>query len=242
MCTVTFIPTDKANFVLTSNRDEAPFRETLLPDFYVIDKTRMLFPKDKIAGGTWIGLSDKKRLVCLLNGGYQMHERKAEYRMSRGVVVKDMLSTTNVQELATDYDLKGVEPFTLIIIEWHEELKVHELVWDGVKKHFSVLPNEPRLWSSASLYNDQMKAERQGWFKMFLKNQDLSAKAIKEFHKTGGEDNEEYGTIMDRGFVKTTSLTQIEKANDAILMDYSDLVTKKSALKNFEIPQVVNEK
>ncbi|MFT5892888.1 MAG: hypothetical protein ACI9Y7_003003, partial [Dokdonia sp.] len=34
MCTVTYIPKGNSNFILTSNRDEAVGRTTLVPDFY----------------------------------------------------------------------------------------------------------------------------------------------------------------------------------------------------------------
>jgi hypothetical protein len=52
MCTVTIIPNEKDNFVLTSNRDEAPSRVSLAPDFYNINNTTLLFPKDEISNGT----------------------------------------------------------------------------------------------------------------------------------------------------------------------------------------------
>jgi len=62
MCTVTFIPQGNNNFILTSNRDEAIGRKTLPPDFYDIEDTKMLFPRDAVAGGSWIGLSEKSHL------------------------------------------------------------------------------------------------------------------------------------------------------------------------------------
>lgn len=88
MCTVTYLPLGNNNFILTSNRDETPLRKTLPPKDYVEDGVVLTYPKDEVAGGTWIGLSDKKRLVCLLNGGFTIHKRKDSYKMSRGVIVK----------------------------------------------------------------------------------------------------------------------------------------------------------
>ena len=63
MCTLTFIPIENDGFILTSNRDEAPGRNTIEPKRYQEGGTELLFPKDELAGGTWIGVSDKKRLV-----------------------------------------------------------------------------------------------------------------------------------------------------------------------------------
>ena len=60
MCTVTFLPLSNNDFILTSNRDEQRQRETLHPKIYEEDGIEMLFPKDKVAGGTWIGASSKK--------------------------------------------------------------------------------------------------------------------------------------------------------------------------------------
>ena len=76
MCTVTIFPTRNNDFVLTSNRDETPNRISLKPDFYNIEDTKMLYPKDKLAGGTWIGISEKNRVICLLNGGFKIHKRQ----------------------------------------------------------------------------------------------------------------------------------------------------------------------
>jgi uncharacterized protein with NRDE domain len=71
MCTVTITPLKGQNsFVLTSNRDESPARETLPPKLYDIEGLKMAFPKDVLAGGTWLGISESKRVICLLNGEF----------------------------------------------------------------------------------------------------------------------------------------------------------------------------
>lgn len=54
MCTVTISPKGKNDDERTSNRDETPNRIPLLPYFYAINKTEILFPKDELSGGTWI--------------------------------------------------------------------------------------------------------------------------------------------------------------------------------------------
>ena len=56
MCTITFIPKSNNDFILTSNRDEAPGRETFPPEIYEEEGVKLLYPKDALAGGTWIGL------------------------------------------------------------------------------------------------------------------------------------------------------------------------------------------
>ncbi|EGV44074.1 hypothetical protein BZARG_981 [Bizionia argentinensis JUB59] len=222
MCTLTFIPKGKSDFILTSNRDEAPNRPTLAPDFYIENGVKLLYPKDEKAGGTWIGVSEKSRLVCLLNGGFVAHKHGLTYRISRGVVVKDVLKATDFLHTLKTYNLMGVEPFTLIIVDWQNALQVCQLVWDGDEKHIEILPNEPRIWSSSSLYTKAMKEKRLQWFETFKKENDFKGESLMRFHKTGGKGNSEFSLIMDREFVKTTSITQIEKAEAAVKMRYTN--------------------
>ncbi|MEZ4797378.1 MAG: NRDE family protein [Flavobacteriaceae bacterium] len=241
MCTVTLIPKGTNDFVLTSNRDEAPNRTTLSPEFYEINKTKLLFPKDEVAGGSWIGISEKQRVLCVLNGGFEAHERKLNYRLSRGVVLKDLLVADNLNKAIEDYNLDDIEPFTLVIVEWNTKMEFKELVWDGENKHFSDLPLEPKIWSSSSLYNAQMKQERLQWFNDFKKEYELSSNTIMMFHKTAGNGNENFGVIMNRFFVKTTSITQIVKSYNEVSMSFENLQTKSKSEQLFKFPISVND-
>lgn len=241
MCTVTIIPNEKNDFVLTSNRDEAPNRISLSPEFYTINNIKMLFPEDELSGGTWVGVSEKNRVVCVLNGGFVCHERKAEYRLSRGVVAKDMMLTDVIETKIETYNFDDIEPFTMVIVDWNTTLKFYELVWNGTKQHFTELPLEPKIWSSSTLYSEAMKTERVQWFEDFKLENKLDATSLLKFHKTAGKENDEYGTVMNRGFVKTTSITQIRKTADIVAMQYESLVDNSIAIKSFQIPQVVNE-
>lgn len=241
MCTVTLIPKDENDFVLTSNRDEAPNRVSLKPEFYTINNTKLLFPKDELSGGTWIGVSEKNRVICVLNGGFAYHKRKAEYRLSRGVVANHFMISDNLEHTVNTYNFEDIEPFTMVIVDWNTTLKFHELVWDGTDKHFKVLPSEPNIWSSTTLYSETMKAERLQWFEDFKAENELDKNALLKFHKTAGINNDDYGVIMNRGFVKTTSITQIEKSDGNLIMHYESLVDNAVTTKNFHSPQVVNE-
>jgi len=123
MCTVTLTSNNDNDFVLTSNRDESPDRVALVPDFYNINQTKLLFPKDK-KGGTWVGVSEKQRVVCVLNGAFVKHERKANYRKSRGIVANDFMTSDNIDETLSSYNLHDIEPFTMVIVDWSLGLKV----------------------------------------------------------------------------------------------------------------------
>lgn len=241
MCTVTLISKGKNNFVLTSNRDEAPNRTSLKPEIYTINNTKVLFPKDELSGGTWIGLSEKNRVVCVLNGGFSFHKRIPNYRKSRGVVANDFLIADDLKNTVNSYNFESIEPFTMIIVDWNSGLKFYELVWDGNNKHFKKLPLEPKIWSSSTLYSEDMKAKRVKWFEDFKAKNELDKDALLKFHKTAGKNNDDFGVIMNRGFVKTTSITQIEKSEDSLIMHYESLVDNTISSKNFHIPQTVNE-
>ncbi len=241
MCTVTIFPKGDNGFVLTSNRDEAPNRVALPPDFYTLNKTEMLLPKDSLSGGSWIGASDRNRVLCLLNGGFIKHEREVKYRQSRGVVVIDLLEVEDMEASVKSYNLDGVEPFTLVMVDWNEGLQFYELVWDGLEKHFSKLSLKPRIWSSSTLYSEDKKQTRWEWFNEFKSENELTKETVLEFHKTAGSGNKDFGVIMDRGFVKTTSVTQVEKIDNRVTMRFENMNTSEIYTKTFNLLEAVNE-
>ncbi len=241
MCTVTIIPKGGKDFILTSNRDEAPNRLSSTPDIHSVDNVDILFPKDGVSGGTWVGVSEKKRVVCVLNGGFEIHQRKPSYRLSRGIVSKDLMVADDIVQTVMDYDFTEIEPFTIVIADWNDDLKFFELVWDGDAKHFTPLPLEPKIWSSATLYNSKMREERLQWFNAFKEDTMLNAPSLLNFHKTAGGENLDYGVVMNRGFVKTTSITQVEKNSDDVEMRYESLQSKVVSTKTFKVSSAINE-
>lgn len=239
MCTVTIIPKGENDFVLTSNRDEAPDRLPLVPDFYTIDNVKLLFPKDE-KGGTWIGVSENKRVVCVLNGAFVKHKRQSNYRKSRGVIANDFMIALDIVKAVEAYNLIDIEPFTIVIADWNLGLRFYELIWDGECKHFTQLPLESKIWSSSTLYNANMRDERQKWFEDFEAVNKLNANTLLDFHKNKDVGNMDYGVIMDRGFVKTTSVTQIEKVEENLTMKYENIENNTVTSKIFNLQEIVN--
>ncbi len=241
MCTVTFLPIDQEDFVLTSNRDEAPFRETDPPAVYAYLNSKLLFPKDKHAGGTWIGISDQNRVLSVLNGGFRFHKRKGQYRLSRGILAKNLLASSYLERDIEMLDCSDIEPFTMIIVDWNDGLKCLEFVWDGKTKHLTDKGLKPSIWSSSTLYSDDMKHQRQQWFDTYKREVELDADKLMTFHKTTEVTNKEYGVIMDRGFVKTTSITQVRKKGELVNMEYQDLISGEQYLQSLPNQVVNNE-
>ncbi len=239
MCTVTYIPTSKNNFILTSSRDVPFAREkALFPKEYIENNIKITYPKDGRAGGTWIGKSEKNRLICLLNGGFKNHylttDPNTTYRKSRGIIVLDLLKEEDINSALSEINLDQIEPFTLVIVDWNTELQLLEFVWDGKTKHLKKLPQEMHIWSSATLYDDTMKAQRKKWFKKWqniicpedISDEDLNlvqANRILNFHHQAGVGNPEIDVIMKREKVGTVSITQVVKLNDEITMDYEEV-------------------
>ncbi len=229
MCTVTLIPSSSFDkgFVLTSNRDEAAQREAIAPEFYTHKGVEMLYPKDTAAGGTWIGISQYKRLICLLNGEFENHIKNKSYRKSRGVVVKDLLACENIDEAISEYDLDHIEPFTIILVDWKERLRFVEFVWDAKQKHIKELELKNHLWSSSPLYTTEMKRQRAQWFLDFQGKNELCPENLLEFHKSAGVGDKNIALVMDRGYVKTQSITQIVNSSEGTTMSYEDLRSGK---------------
>lgn len=242
MCTVSFFYKGNNDFVLTSNRDESPKRETLSPAEYTVLESKMIFPKDVVGGGTWIGVSDQKRLICLLNGGFEKHIRLPNYRHSRGIVVKDLLGCSQIEEAVHAYNLAQIEPFTIIIVDWNATLVLYELVWDGVKKYFQKLPlHKAHIWSSSTLYSEEMKQLRRNWFEDFQQKELLQADSLLYFHTTAGIGNPNVDVIMDRKIVRTISVTQVEKKEEIVTMDYHDLLREKKSTISFNPIEELHE-
>lgn len=226
MCTVTFLPKNNGDFIFTSNRDEQPNRKTLMPEIYTVDGVAYLYPKDEKAGGTWIALSENERLVCLLNGAYENHKANGPYAYSRGLVVKEVLEAENVKWAIEDLELEGVEPFTLIAMDWSFMPICIELIWDGVKKDIRILSNKSKIWSSSTLYDKTIKAERESWFSDFQeKYPEATQENILDFHLNDSLGTSETSIKMKRSLVETISVTSIIKQGDCLEMYYLDTLT-----------------
>ncbi len=223
MCTVTFIPLGRDEFVLTSNRDVSYRRpKASEPEIHVENGVRLLYPKDGKAGGTWIGSSRNNRLICLLNGGFVNHRRKQEYRKSRGLIVTELLASEDLPERLDSIDLRDIEPFTLVIVEGETELRLKEFVWDGARKHLKKLSPEPRIWSSSTLFDPDMRNTREAWFETWKKKGSLTPDSILDFHKNAGAGDKEVGVVLKREQVGTVSITQFVK-RESINLSYEAL-------------------
>jgi len=224
MCTVSYLPLNSSDFILTSSRDVPFAREKASPPKkYTEDGVELYYPKDGKAGGTWIGVSSKDRLICLLNGGFEYHTSRASYKKSRGIIVKNLLKVDNIRKELDKIDLLGVEQFTLTIVDWNVNLELIEFVWDGKTKHIKRLPQEAHIWSSSTLYDESVKQLRHNWFTGWQKENSFSQKNILEFHHHAGVGDPHIDVTMNRGVGGTVSITSIKRENNRLTMDYQNI-------------------
>jgi len=215
MCTVSYIPNEKG-FVLTSNRDENPLRETDAPKRVEIKNGELLTaPIDRENNGTWIAATNTNRVACLLNGAFIKHERRLPYRKSRGLIVLEIFEYESFSDFIAKVDLDNIEPFTLVLAE---KDKLQVLIWDGKEKHHQVLDtNKPYVWSSSTLYDTAMRDEKLEFFNTFIKNALVSPNTILELHGLNVDNT----FILDRPQVKTVSITQVVINADNMSIDYN---------------------
>ncbi|WKK65561.1 NRDE family protein [Lutimonas zeaxanthinifaciens] len=221
MCTVTFLPLSETDFVLTSSRDVGFKREHAeFPATVVKNDVSLHFPRDGKAGGTWIGTSRDNRLICLLNGAFENHVRNEPYRMSRGHIVLDLLIAEDFEKSCGEINLDNIEPFTLVVVQWKKRNQLFEFVWDGLKRHLKEFQWKESIWSSSTLYNENMKTMRKDWFKEWLIHNEPSPSGILKFHRTAGNGKPESDVFMKRKNVGTVSLTQVVTTKGKTLMNY----------------------
>ena len=233
MCTVTFLP-KPSGFILTHNRDEAPYRS---PQNLVREKRAggdtLIFPRDT-AGGSWIATSSRGRTACLLNGAFILHTRHLPYRRSRGLILLDFFDWEDPDKFFREYDLDQIEPFTFLYFEQnpvaYEVKRVMEFRWNGQERFLKNLPvQEAHFWCSATLYPAEMQARREQVFRKWLEQQQpgnpLTNRKIISLHRHGSVGDPENNYVMNRGgSVQTVSITQVTVDKKNARMRYFDLL------------------
>jgi len=159
-----------------------------------------------------------------MNGAFKAHTAVAEPRASRGTIIPRIMQSADLISEVLSLDLEGIEPFTLILAD---ESSLHCFRWDAIDKHLETLDHTiPHIWSSPSLYSDEWQERRKIWFGQWLDAiNDIDSSDLRWFHNHGGEGNESNDLIMDRGHVRTTSITQLKKSGNDWLMRFTDLST-----------------
>ena len=222
MCLVTYIPTT-TGYIFSSNRDESPSRNAHHIHKEQLDDRTIFFPMDT-QGGSWIVISSDEVVGCILNGAFDLHDRKLPYRMSRGVMLKKMFEYNDVITFFSEFNFWEIEPFTLII---RDRTALFEFRWDGAKKYITTPdPDKMHVWSSCTLYSHDVQIEREEKWRSLMQLVDLSSKdEVEAVHLYVDEEDLYNGLYMDReGMVQTISHTQIIKSGDSMKMHYRNII------------------
>jgi uncharacterized protein with NRDE domain len=227
MCTVSFVHKN-GKIIITSNRDEKVIRPGAIePLAYLVQNKKVVFPKDKKAGGTWYAVDEHSNVLVLLNGAEEKHTLKAGYRKSRGLVVLDLMGSNSPLEAWQSMDLEHIEPFTLVLFE---NQKLYQLRWNELEKCSLALDiNQNHIWSSSTLYSKEIRDKRAQWFHTFLETKiEVNEEELFNFHRYTEGDNTEHGLVINRNDnLKTLSITQTVIEKNKILIYYNDLIAEK---------------
>jgi hypothetical protein len=223
MCTVTFIPVNNRCFI-TSSRDEKAVRpKAIAPEVYSDSNATLLYPKDAAANGTWIAMKQSGNAAVLLNGAFVKHEPEPPYRKSRGLIFLDIIAGAEPMDWFAEINLYRIEPFTVVMLQ---QGRLLECRWDGIKKHYRQLnEKQPYIWSSATLYPDDVISKRKQWFSQWLAlHPQPSQEDIFSFHQFAGDGDIYNDVLMNRdGNMLTVSITGIEINAGKGVMNYMDL-------------------
>jgi len=229
MCTVSFIPV-KDKFFITSNRDEKLTRKNAAaPSMFIHNGQKLFFPKDADAGGTWIVMKENGDAAVLLNGAFICHNAEPPYRLSRGIILLDIISSERPSVTFTKINLQDIEPFTLVILE---NYCLYEFRWDGAEKYCKQLKvNRPCIWSSTTLYDGFVIKKREQWFASFLNNHPTPTQQdILNFHHFTGDGDKHNDLLMTRdGFYTTVSITSVLLTKDRGCIRYIDIKNDTSS-------------
>lgn len=224
MCTLSYIPKKDKDFLITSNRDELISRKpAIFPSYMQSISGKVIFPKDGDAGGSWIAAS-KDMVVCLLNGAYEIHQRRDDYVLSRGLVVLEAFQYAWAEEFIENFDFLGIEAFTMILIEINSR-KITEFVWDESDKYLRFPKyDEPHLWSSVPLYTEEERREKKRMFLEYLKkNSQPKPGQMRQFHRFEG-DGEKPAFFLSRSeVINTVSITSVYTQDAEVKMEYEKI-------------------
>ncbi len=235
MCTFTIVKNNQNRVILTSSRDEQDTRKpSLLPEVHLFDDKKLFYAKDADAGGTWLGINENARVICLLNGAFVLHVRKLPYKHSRGFVVLNALNASTF-EAYVGQNFEGIEPFTLVCLE---NMRLQEFRWDGEQKHHRILNiDEPQIWSSATLYTPEVAAKRKGWFSDWCHTHARTAEQMLAFHSPNPQHKQaaDEAIFMRRAGGGTVSLTSLDLGHEEAYIKHHNFVTngRTEGLLNF---------
>jgi len=214
MCCLTIYKTKDDKLIITHNRDEQKSRHVSANQIVceMFGDKGVWMPKDKQSRGTWIA-TDGHMAGALINGFKENHIKKTTYKASRGTIIPSLFLSQNVDRFIDEFDPHGYEPFTLLIIE--KEKGMIEYGWNEQEVHLKNLDtNQSYIYSSSTLYNEEVMKYREQLFFEWLKN-DCSENDIWHLHALKGNDHGHFLNVNYNAEISTVALSQIVLGKEA---------------------------
>ena len=231
MCTVSFYK-GNSKVIITSNRDENINRPLALPPTKItLEHSIVYCPLDPLHNGTWFVINHKGNVFVLLNGAEQKHTPNPRYRKSRGLILLDIINSNNFHKGWNLINLSNIEPFTIIAFV---DDQLFQIRWNEMEKSLIQLEtNKPYIWSSTTLYNEDIISKRERWFSEFLnqRNDDICSEDLISFHTNTQKNDNQNGLVMNRNnSMLTKNITQCEITEDRFTLTHFDLISKEKTV------------
>ncbi|MEM7618210.1 MAG: NRDE family protein [Pseudomonadota bacterium] len=217
MCTLT-IHQNRDSLTVTMNRDEKKERPGEIPPYKWPDSD-FWAPQDKKANGTWFGVNEQGRVVCLLNG-YVAKDVTNNGSSSRGELVPRILQSddVNLELKQLEHSCEKYNSFRLFTIENGMLISCE---WTGEEYNQNEEPlNEDYFYTSSSYEQDKVQLYRRERYNQWQKNGKSYECNLPQIHLHKNEENSAYGVLMDRPDACTKSITQYCVNNNQKVMRY----------------------
>lgn len=222
MCTLSWLP-QPSGYFLCFNRDERRTRAPgAPPSLHRADGLRFAAPIDGDFGGTWIGVNEAGLSVSLLNRYEDSPVDPAGGTVSRGLLVKALLTSSSLDELARRVagdDLGRYQPFTLCAAAPGLPLAIYD--WTG-ERLLAAAHEAPGMVRTSS-GRDQREAELirgQVWKTLATTRTAIEAGTLTEFHRSHRPEKGPFSVCMHREEARTQSLCTVAVSDLGIELGY----------------------
>ena len=144
-----------------------------------------------------------------------------------GLIILEIIEADEPLSFFKTLRLDNIEPFTIVL---YQSGLLHELRWDGNDKHEKALDITGNyIWSSATLYSDEIIEHRENLFDSFIHSAagSITAATVHDFHASNNGDAENGFVISRQTGMKTFSITQAVVQSDAVNFLHADLLQQK---------------
>ncbi len=231
MCTTVLQSVRDGHLILACNRDEQVTRQIAEPpSVHEFERgVGAIFPRDRDAGGSWVGVNTSGIAVSLLNNYAADIRPPPREARSRGVLVPKMLQMRTMGEVMDEMESMGhglhhFRPFWLIVASSpaNSNASATLFTWDG--ERLDVEPTSlPMAQVSSGFEHVLVEKSRRAQIESFLGEAD---------EWTPGEMDTVFGghlpsrgatsVCMHRDDASTVSHTRIEISGDDVSLAYYD--------------------